>query len=174
MRAGIGHAVPSVVVGQIAVQGIVLAKGKEKDLHPREAETGDGFAYVGRDDSQVFRNQREAGERAAEPVKEVIRRHLHPAPVDRARLLGRHFPIGHESPEVVYPNQVAEAQRVAQALHPPGITGLPESIPIVHRIIPQLAAGAEIVGRHPCHRNGPFLAVEFEYLPMGPDGTLSC
>ena len=37
VRACIYHTVPSVGVGQIDVHGIVLAKGKEKDLHPREA-----------------------------------------------------------------------------------------------------------------------------------------
>ena len=61
---------------------------------------------------------------------------------------GRHFPRRFESAEVIDANAIDQRQQRAEALDPPGVSGLRERVPAVVRIAPELAGGAEVVGRH--------------------------
>src|SRR5689334_3495966 len=70
---------------------------------------------------------------------------------------------------MVEPDDVDQPQEIAEALDPPGVSGARQRIPAVVWIAPELAGGAEIVGRHPRHHQGRAVLVELEELLMGPD-----
>src|SRR6478609_2617477 len=81
----------------------------------------------------------------------------------------RDLPIALEADEVVEPDRVEAPQVAAQAFDPPAVAGLPQPAPIVERVAPTLAVGAEVVGRHAGHAATLTLLVEQEQLLVLPD-----
>ena len=94
---------------------------------------------------------------------------LHPAAVDRGRRVPRHLPVRLEAAEVVEAHEVHEGEHGAEAVDPPRVAGAGERVPAVERVAPELAGGAEVVGRHAGLERRPAVGGEVEELGVGPD-----
>ena len=74
-----------------------------------------------------------------------------------------------EADEMIEPDRVEATQVAAQPLNPPAVAGFAQARPVVERVAPELAVGAEVVGRH-AGDAAPFaLLVEQEQLLVLPD-----
>src|SRR5512137_2403563 len=85
-----------------------------------------------------------------------------PSPPHGGSALCGNFPIGNEPPAVIDPDKVEELQIVTDPRDPPGITGLPERIPVIHGIPPELSLPAEVVRRHAGDKDRTALFIELE------------
>ena len=94
---------------------------------------------------------------------------LHPPPVDRGLRVPRHLPVRLEAAEVVEPHEVDEREHGAEAVDPPGVAGARERVPAVERVAPELAGGAEVVGRDAGLEGRPAVGGEVEELRVRPD-----
>ena len=68
--------------------------------------------------------------------------------MDGGRLAGGNLPELGESAKVVETDVVAGLRGPAEALQPPAIACGAKRVPVVERIPPALASGAEVIGRH--------------------------
>lgn len=169
MGAGIGRALGFVVVGGVGVAGQVVAEGEVEQPHPRKPEPAHDLPDVRGDHPQVLGDDGQAGEPGRKAVEEVHRRDVHPPAVHGGLFLRRHLPIGDQPPEMVEPDPVEQGQVPVQPIGPPVETPLPEHVPPVNGVAPQLAGGAEIVGRDPGHGRGTVVFIQLEQLPVRPD-----
>ena len=91
-----------------------------------------------------------------------------PFAVFRGGLAIRHSPIACKAPEVVYADNVIHLARAVYTAYPPAEAVRLHFIPIVQRIAPELAFGAEVVRRHPGYFYRQVLLVQLEELGLRP------
>src|SRR5205823_6340042 len=96
-----------------------------------------------------------------------------PAAVNCGELACLDFPVCGEAAEVIDAHHVGEAERGANARHPPSISRVAQDIPAIKRIAPTLSRLAEIVGWNAGDDGGRARFVELEELAIGPNvGTV--
>ena len=78
------------------------------------------------------------------------------------------MPCRGESAEVIQAYHVDMREQGTQPIDPPAIAHIPQSLPVVNGIAPELAGGAEVVGRHACDKEGPPVFIQPEQLRIGP------
>ena len=100
--------------------------------------------------------------------EEILRRGLHPPPVDGGRFTRRDLPVGHESPEMVDSNVVEQGQIPGEPSDPPLIAGFAVSVPTVDRVAPELAVGAEVIRWNAGHRQGAAGFVQLKKTRVSP------
>src|SRR2546428_458217 len=93
---------------------------------------------------------------------------LPPSALDRRLLSRRDLPVGLEPAEVVEADEVHEPERGAEALDPPRVAGPVHLLPAVERVAPELAGGAEVIGRHAGHERRRPVGLELEQLGVRP------
>ena len=147
VRAGVDDAVGAVGVRQERVVG-----GSRRRRTGAPASPGGGSrrgaADVGRDDAQVLGDERQAAQLGAGRPEEILPGPGTHWPSRAVGCPGRDVPGGGEAAEVVEPDDVHLRQHGAQAGDPPAIARPAERLPVVERVAPELALGAEVVGRH--------------------------
>ena len=106
--------------------------------------------HVVRDDPEILGDDRQVApaERLRDRPKQIAPRRRHPGAVLGRIVLRGHLPARGESAEVIEPHHVHEPQRLAHPVDPPAETVLAEMVPVVERAAPELAGGAEGIGRH--------------------------
>ena len=104
--------------------------------------------HVGGDESQVLGEERQPAELLSDLVEQFIAGTVHPTPFDGRRFAGRNLPELREAAEMVEPDKVAGLCGPTQPLHPPAVSFAANGLPVVERIAPALARGAEVIGRH--------------------------
>src|SRR5437588_10568792 len=113
-------------------------------------------------------NEGQGAQRVLERGEEAgARPRLPGARLCRGRIAGD-GPVAGEAAKVIEAQDVDQAERRAQTVDPPGVAGGGEDVPTVERVAPQLAGGAEVVGRHPCHERRPAVRRQVEQLAMRP------
>src|SRR5207253_9905231 len=80
--------------------------------------------------------------------EKIIAGTINRATVDGGRLTGGNLPELGESAKMVETDVVAGSRGPAEALQPPAIACGAKRVPVVERIPPALASGAEVIGRH--------------------------
>ena len=148
--AGVDHTVLDVVVGQILA--VPAAEGELQHLHAGETALRQQFPDAGGQLAQVLGNNGQLPQGGFQGVEQ-----LHPGadlPLAGAGggAGGRDGPVCIKTPEVVDPDQVVDAQGVADPLNPPGKAGLPVVGPVIEGVAPELALGREVIrraARHP-------------------------
>ena len=104
-----------------------------------------------------FRGREEIGARTGNPASGPGRRRS-----------GGYVPGRGESAEVIQAYHVDMREQGAQPIDPPAIARVPQSLPVINGIAPELARRAEIVGGHARDKEGPIVFVQPEQLRIGP------
>ena len=73
-----------------------------------------------------------------------------------------------EAAEMVQPHHVDLLEQVGQPVLPPAVAAVGHGFPVVERVAPALAGGAEVVGRHAGHHGRPAGGVQHEQVLAGP------
>ena len=123
----------------------------------------------GRDEAEVFGDQRQGAQGGFESAEELEAGSFDPLAVDRRFFFGGDGPVGLEAAEVVEADDVVELAGAAHAVDPPGEALLGEHIPAIEGVAPALAGGGEVVGRDAGDADGLEVVVEVEELGMDPD-----
>src|SRR6266498_2447517 len=98
-----------------------LSEGELQHLHPRNPDRLAQLDDLRRDESEVLGDERQIAERVADGIEQRLAWTRHPAAVNSRRLVRRNLPIRDEAPEVIDAQNVGEAQRGAEARHPPTV-----------------------------------------------------
>ena len=175
MRAAVHHHVALVAVREESVAGVGhqfgAVGGAPRELHDDHAGQSEGaprLLDVRGDLAEVLRDDGQVAELLPQFREEGLARPLDPRSVLRRRLAGRHAPVAHEAAEVVEAHDVDLREDAAHAAHPPRVPVAGHALPVVERVAPELAGGAEVVGRHAGHCRGAAVAVELEEVLVGP------
>ncbi len=159
----------AVAVRQVRIMG-VAAKSELQHLHPGITGRAQQCAYLVGDHAQVLGDDRHgSAERGVDGAEHLLARPRLPVALDRAGSVRRHLPGGVEAAEVVDPDQVDPLQQASETLDPPAEAVSGDHLPVVERIAPELAGGAEIVGRDAGHEARRPVRLELEERPMRPD-----
>ena len=167
MRAGIDYCILLISVRQKTVFG-GAAECELQDPHARQVEIFAQRLHLGRDDAQVFGNDRQASQHLAQTGQKFHTRPRLPFADFGGGHSGRDTPIRHKPAKVVQPYQVHLRQRRAKTRHPPVVARLLEHLPVVERVAPQLPGLAEVIWRHARHGHRPALLVEQEDFRVRP------
>ena len=122
-----------------------------------------------RDQAEVFGDQGQPAEMSTGGLEEVGARARNPTAVDRRRFTCGHFPVRFEPAEMIEPHYVHLFEARDKPVQPPAIAALLQRFPIVERIAPELAGGAEIVRRHSGDDGRLAMLVEIKQIGVGPD-----
>ena len=71
---------------------------------------------------------------------------------------------------MVEPHEVHVGEQCFQPVDTPTIAGATQGVPVIHRVAPQLAGGAEIIGRDAGDETRAQM-IELETLRVGPNIT---
>jgi hypothetical protein len=127
--------------------------------------------YVRSDNSEIFGNERQAAQLSPDGLEEISAGPRDPMPGFSGLSLGRNMPCRAKGAEVIKPNEVHMGQQRFQAVNAPAITGLAKGFPIIHRVAPKLAFGAEIIRRHAGYEPWSEISIQLEALGIGPNIT---
>src|SRR4030095_13377231 len=83
------------------------------------------------------------------------------------RRSGGTVPRGRERAKMIQANDVYVSEKGAQAVDTPAIARLPQDVPVIDGVAPQLSLGAEVVGWDPGNEPRPVPLVEQEELGIG-------
>src|SRR5262249_173848 len=82
---------------------------------------------------------------------------------------GRYMPRCCESTKMVKANHIHMGEQSTHAIDAPAIASLPQRLPVVDRVAPELSLRAKVIGRYACHALWPVLFVQQKYLRVSPD-----
>src|SRR5205085_7519543 len=138
-----------IVVRQIDVF-TVAAEGELQDAHAGKTEVvAQGF-NIGRDDAQVFSDDRQLAQCFADRCEQFAPRRCDPLAALRSLVAARYLPARSKPAKVIYAQDVELMQHRVDAFDPPTKTFGAHALPVVQGIAPELARLTEIVGRHAC------------------------
>src|SRR5205823_5862840 len=125
--------------------------------------------FIG-DHAQVFGYDRRlaAAECGIDGAEYGLARSFEPHAANCRRGAGGHFPGRFEATEVIDAHQVHQFQQMAEAGDPPRVAFGGHRLPVVQRVAPQLAAGAEVVRWYAGNDDWLASCVEFEQVLVGP------
>ena len=155
------------VVRQVRIVRIPI-KGELKHAHPGQLKLIPQRRNRRCDESQVFGEQREPTQRLPHFVEEIRAWTGNPPPCNCRRRSSRHVPGRLEAAKVIDANRVEVIQPRLEPIDPPAIARLSERLPVIDRVPPQLALGAEIIRRNAGDDPGLRLVVQEEQLRIGP------
>ena len=141
MRAGVNDFCGG-AVRQVDVRAFI-AESELQHGHTGNLQSFAQGVNFGSDVAEIFREKRQATERLAKFLEQVVTRAIHPAAVDGGGIGCRNFPELVEAAEMIEPHVIAISRRPAQALDPPGIASGLHRVPAVKRIAPALPGLAE-------------------------------
>ncbi len=165
--AGVGDQVAAVVVGKEVVVG-VAAEGELQDGHARKLERISQRPHRVGNDAEVLGDDGKLPKLVLHGTKERGPGPVLPGALNGGVVRGRDAPVFVEASEVVESDDVEQLKRAPQSLRPPFEAALCHPVPPVDRVSPQLALGAEVVGRHAGHHGGGAVVVEPEALLVSP------
>src|SRR5262249_62220787 len=70
---------------------------------------------------------------------------------------------------MVQPNHIHGGEQRTDSIDAPPITSLPQHVPVVDRVTPELSLRAEIIRGHASHELRPLLFIQQEQLRVGPN-----
>src|SRR5207253_8378568 len=125
-----------------------LFRSELQHLHTRKARSTEQCAHFVRYQPEVFGDHRRvAAECRANGVEHRVAGSAHPIAAHGGRRVSRHLPGSLEATKMVDANEVDQLQKVAEPVDPPSVPIVSHRAPVVERVTPQLACGAEIVWR---------------------------
>ena len=148
----------------------VQTEGELQDLHARQPVLVPQLLDVRRDDAKVLGDEGKIlSQDLVQVLEELLARSFHPFAISGRRVLGRDFPAGRESAEVVDAEDVGVLQRLLDPAGPPLPALLLMGLPVVDRVAPELAVGAERIRRHSAGHFLVALGVQLEEPAVLPD-----
>ena len=156
------------VVGKVWIVPAPIERELE-DPSARYIELVTQGVYIGRNQTQIFGDERQAAQLFLNCLQESGARTRHPLPGLGRRSTCGNVPRGCESAEVIKPNDVDMIQKCTQSVDAPSITGRTKGIPIVDRVAPQLSLSAEIIRWNPGDEARPAMFVQQEKLRVRPN-----
>src|SRR5262245_16588822 len=79
------------------------------------------------------------------------------------------MPGGREPTKMIETNHIHVGEQRTDAIDAPAIAGLPQRVPVVDGVAPELTLGAEIIWGHAGHKLWPLVFVQQEQLRVGPN-----
>src|SRR6056297_3631598 len=143
VRAGVADAVR----GHLVRREIRVRDGELQHDHPREIVTLAQRLYLGSDDAEILGHDGQLAEFAPYRLEDAVAGAGNPGAVPGRLRPGRYRPVGLEAAEVVDAHHVGEGGCRPQTLHPPAVARSSVLLPVIERVAPQLAVGAEVIGR---------------------------
>ena len=137
MSADIGDAVPAVIVRQI-VAVLTAVKGKLQYLHAGEARFGEQGYHAVVNVAEILGDDVYFAERRFYLLKKLNPDALIPSAVDGVLHSARDGVKGRKAPEMVYPQSVAEPERMRRAPYPPAVTVAADMLPVKDGVAPEL------------------------------------
>src|SRR6476660_7397387 len=104
-------------------------------------------------------------------MEEIRTGAVDPLPVPGGRRIGGNMPGGGKGPEMIEAKHIHVSQSSAEAIDAPAIVGLPQRLPVIDRIAPELPLRTESIGRDAGDDGCALLAVEQEKFRMRPHVT---
>ena len=161
-KKGVGRIEGSPALGRI--------ESELENAHPRQAVIVPEGTHFVRDEAQVLGHDRRIlPEGGFDRGEELGPRRLPPSAAARGRLARGHRPVGLKPAEMVDPDDIVSRKGRLESADPPGKTLAAVRIPFVQWIAPKLSVGAEVVGRHAGHFQGPTFFVQGEEFGSGPN-----
>src|SRR6185295_13412264 len=161
MCAGVDDNVLMIVVRQIEIL-CIATKSKLQDAHPRETKTISQCFNVRRNHAQVLRNYRHLAKRFSDGSKQFSAGRRNPTPPFRSLIAARYLPARGETAEVIDACDIVGLERCADAINPPFETIRRHLLPVVKRIAPELARGAEVIRRYSRHDNRSSIFIQLK------------
>ncbi len=119
--------------------------------------------------AEVLRNHAGTRGRGGERADQLFARPAAPFAALRRFAAAGDGVVPHDADEVVDAHGVVQPSRGAHAPPPPGKAVPAHGVPVVQRVAPELAAGAEPVRRNPRDADGPAAFVQLKELRVRPD-----
>src|SRR5262249_1262791 len=138
VRTRIDDTIMNTVVRQMRVVGVAI-ESKLQHAHSGQLELIAQRSDRGRDEAQVFGQQRKTTQGLSSFLKKVGPWAGYPLASGRRRRSGRYMPGRLEAAEVINADRVEKLQSQPQAVEPPTIARPPMLVPIIGRVAPQLA-----------------------------------
>ena len=140
-----------------------------QNAHAGKTKVIPQFLNVGRNHAQVFGDDRQFAELAANRGEQFSTGSFDPAATLRSRVASRNFPTRSKSAKVIDPRNINHLQSGSHALNPPFETIRQHPLPIEDRISPVLSGLAEIIRRHAGDNDRSAIGIELELIWIGPD-----
>ena len=168
---GVNHTVIVVVMGQVIVcaADISLIKSKLQYLHVGIAAVTDQLANTLGQQTQVFGNDTLLAQGVTQGVEQIHAGTLLPVAVLGAVRACGNGEVLIEATEVVNADHIIELVAVPHSGDPPVVARGFVVIPTVEGVAPNLAVGAEAIGRTACDLGGHVHLVQLEHLGLCPD-----
>src|SRR6185503_10271710 len=147
----------------------IAAKTKLQNPHTGKTEAISKRFNVRRNHAQVFRDYRHLAQRFPYSSEQFFAGRRHPTPTFRSLIAARYFPTRSKTAEVIDARDVECLERGADAINPPFETIGPHLLPVVERIPPELAGGAEIIGRHSRYHDRSPIFVQLKLIRVCPN-----
>ena len=123
----------------------------------------------GRDEAEVFGDERDGAEGFDKAREELRARALDPFAMDGGFFFSGDGPVGLEAAEVVEADDVVHGVGAADAIDPPVAIAFEQHVPAVEGVAPALAGLAEVVGGDAGDADGREVFAELEDVGMSPD-----
>ena len=140
-----------------------------QNAHAGKTKVIPQFLNVGRNHAQVFGDDRQFAELAANRGEQFSTGSFDPAATLRSRVASRNFPTRSKSAKMVDPRNVNHLKSGPHAFNPPFETIRQHPLPIEDRISPVLSGLAEIIRRHAGDNDRSAIGIELELIWIGPD-----
>src|SRR6202020_3123726 len=121
-------------------------EGELQDAHPRQTKLVAQGRHVGRNHTQIFRNEGQMAQVCLHCLKKAGSRTLHPPPGLSRWRSGWNVPRSREPAEVIQANHIDMSQQSTQPIDAPPITSRTSGIPVVNGITPTLTRRADKIG----------------------------
>jgi len=144
---GINDAICRQAMRQVIVRALI-SKTELQHRHAGNLQALSQRVNFGRDVAEIFGEERQASQSFAKLVEEIVSGAIDPAAIYGSGLVRRNLPELIEAAEVIQADLVASFGGPAQTLHPPNESAGPHHVPVIKRIAPALAGGAECVWRN--------------------------
>src|SRR6185369_8543596 len=168
MCAGVSHDVRNVVVRQIDVLR-VAAKTKLENSHAGKTKLLAQCNHVRCDDAEIFGDDRQLAERVTNRREQFPSRRFDPLTALSGLVAARYFPTRGETTKVVHTRDINHRQCRAHALDPPLETVGLHALPVVERVAPELASGAEVIRWNTRDDEWFSVLIQLELFRVGPN-----